>query len=128
MTARLFRIILPVTDVDDAARFYAAVLGFEGERVADGRHYFDCGGTILAVVDPRGENLEFRPNVDHVYFSVDDLEGTYERVRTAGCEWLGDEIRVYPWGERSFYARDPFGNPICFVQAGTEFTGGQFVP
>ena len=28
-----------------------------------------------------------------------------------------------PWGETMFYALDPFGNPISFVQAGTEFTG-----
>ena len=28
-----------------------------------------------------------------------------------------------PWGETMFYAFDPFGNPISFVKAGTEFTG-----
>lgn len=128
MTVKLFRVILPVGDVDEAAAFYAAILGWAGERVSGGRHYFDCGGTILACVNPAGERLEMRPNVDHVYFSVDDLEATLERARSAGCSWLGDEIKVYPWGERSFYARDPWGNPICFVEAGTEFTGGRFVP
>jgi predicted enzyme related to lactoylglutathione lyase len=125
---RLFRVILPVGDIDEAARFYGAILGWPGERVSGGRHYFDCGGTILACVDPAGEGLEMRPNVDHVYFSVDDLEATLERARMAGCSWLGDEIKTYPWGERSFYARDPWGNPICFVETGTEFIGGRFVP
>ena len=48
MPARLFRVILPVSDIDRAARFYGAVLGLEGVRVSNGRHYFDCGGTILA--------------------------------------------------------------------------------
>jgi uncharacterized glyoxalase superfamily protein PhnB len=33
------------------------------------------------------------------------------------------EIAAMPWGETMFYARDPFGNPISFVRAGTEFTG-----
>jgi len=28
-----------------------------------------------------------------------------------------------PWGERSFYAVDPFGNPLCFVDQKTLFTG-----
>jgi hypothetical protein len=28
-----------------------------------------------------------------------------------------------PWGERLFYAKDPSGNPICFVDEGTLFTG-----
>ena len=28
-----------------------------------------------------------------------------------------------PWGERSFYLREPFGNPLCFVDSATLFTG-----
>ena len=28
-----------------------------------------------------------------------------------------------PWGERAFYAKDPFGNKICFVDEKTLFTG-----
>jgi hypothetical protein len=28
-----------------------------------------------------------------------------------------------PWGERSFYAVDPFGNRLCFVAGDTVFTG-----
>jgi hypothetical protein len=32
-------------------------------------------------------------------------------------------IATRPWGERSFYLRDPFGNPLCFVDAATLFTG-----
>ena len=38
------------------------------------------------------------------------------------------EIAERPWGERSFYAHDPFGNPVCFVDERTLFTGGRFVP
>lgn len=32
-------------------------------------------------------------------------------------------IEVQPWGERSFYASDPFDNPICFVDSETLFIG-----
>jgi hypothetical protein len=28
-----------------------------------------------------------------------------------------------PWGERMFWASDPFGNPISFVDERTVFTG-----
>lgn len=106
---RLFRVILPVPDIEAAAAFYGAWLGMPGRRVSPGRHYFDCGGTILACFDPRadGDAFDAGPNPDHVYFAVDDLEAT----------------RARPWGERSFYARDPFDNPICFVDAHTIFTG-----
>ena len=125
---RLFRVILPVTDIEEGARFYAAVLDMPGERVSTGRHYFDCGGTILAAVDPSGEGLEMRPNVEHVYFAVPDLKAAFDRARAAGCSWLEKRIARRAWGERSFYARDPFGNPICFVDEDTVFTGGRFVP
>jgi catechol 2,3-dioxygenase-like lactoylglutathione lyase family enzyme len=125
MPPRLFRVILPVTDIAAAARFYAAVLGITGTRVSPGRHYFDCGGTLLACFDPRadGDNFDARPNPDHVYFAVDDLEAVLGAATAAGCRALDQAIVTQPWGERSFYAQDPFGNPICFVQRGTEFTG-----
>lgn len=42
---KLFRVILPTTDIEKAARFYGAVLGADGIRVSPGRHYFDCEGT-----------------------------------------------------------------------------------
>lgn len=48
----LFRVILPVTDIEAAASFYARLLGIPGSRVSGGRHYFDCRGTILACYDP----------------------------------------------------------------------------
>ena len=35
----------------------------------------------------------------------------------------GGDIVVRPWGERSFYAADPFGNGLCFVDEKTLFTG-----
>jgi catechol 2,3-dioxygenase-like lactoylglutathione lyase family enzyme len=125
ITARLFRVILPVSSVDEAARFYEQVLGFRGERVSPGRHYFDCEGTILACFDPRadGDPWDATPNPDHVYFAVDDLEAALARCRDAQCRRLDAEIVKQPWGERSFYAVDPFGNKVCFVDRQTAFVG-----
>ena len=128
LTPRLFRVIVPVTDIDQASNFYSALLGITGETVSTNRCYFNCGGVILVCVDPRGDNREFHPNPDHTYFSVADLEAAYERAQGAGCSWLDDQIRTRPWDERSFYLRDPFENPLCIVEAGTEFMGGRFVP
>ncbi len=129
MSPNLFRIILPVSNIDDAARFYARVLAIEGERVSPGRHYFKCGGTILACFDPRadGDSWDASPNPGQLYFAVDDLEDTYSRCKAAGCSQLDDGIATQPWGERSFYLVDPFGNKICFVDHETVFTtrGGQ---
>ena len=35
----------------------------------------------------------------------------------------GGGIVVRPWGERSFYAEDPWHNPLCFVEDGTVYGG-----
>lgn len=35
----------------------------------------------------------------------------------------GGGIVVRPWGERSFYAEDPWKNPLCFVEDGTVYKG-----
>lgn len=127
MTPRLFRVIVPVTDLEKAAVFYESTLGLAGERVSPGRYYIDCGGTILALFDSQAEDRrESRANPEHIYFTCARVEEILERTKAAGAE-IEEEIRTWPWGERSFYARDPFGNPICFVEEGTDFTGGAFI-
>ena len=130
---RLYRVIMPVGDIDAATRFYGAILATSGKRVSPGRHYFDCEGTILACYDPRadGDHHSARPNQDHIYLAVDDLEAAQARCRAAkatfprgktGGAALADIARR-PWGERSFYIEDPFGNPVCFVDRSTVFIG-----
>jgi predicted enzyme related to lactoylglutathione lyase len=127
--AHLYRIILPVSDIDQAATFYGEVLGVVGERVSPGRHYFDCGGTILACYDPQadedplGEGWQFHEN-QYLYFSVPDLEEVRGRIHRRGGQLLGD-IETMPWGERMFYALDPFGGRISFVEEGTVFRGAE---
>lgn len=124
MQAKLFRVIVPVSDLPRSVGFYSVLLGGSGKRVSVGRHYFTCGSVILACYDPLTEDGKaFTANPQHIYFSVEDLEGAYELAKTAGCEWLEEAIHVRAWGERSFYARDPFGNRLCFVDFRTVYTG-----
>ena len=125
---RLYRVILPVSDISQAEAFYGRVLETSGQRVSPGRHYFDCGGTILACYDPLadGDSLDegwhHHPN-QYIYFAVSDLEATFDRAKAAGCREIDEKIETMPWGERLFYAKDPSGNPICFVDEETLFTG-----
>ena len=131
-TARLFRVIIPVSDIGAAAAFYSTLLDDAGIPTgAPNRHYFDCGDVILACVQPASAGTGgSRPNPDHVYFAVNDLEAALQRAQRAGAQ-LPDPsdhaatptIELRPWGERSFYLRDPFGNPLCFVDARTLFKG-----
>ena len=127
MTANLYRVIQPVEDIDIAAQFYSAVLATEGERVSPGRHYFECGGTILACYDPAADGDDpgdgWRQHYNqYLYFAVSDLDATCKAFAEAGGE-ITATIETMPWGERIFYAKDPFGNPISFVDQSTVFTG-----
>jgi catechol 2,3-dioxygenase-like lactoylglutathione lyase family enzyme len=125
MMPRLYRIILPVSDIEAATAFYREVLGQAGRRVSAGRHYFNCGGTILACFDPRadGDDFDARPNPDHIYFAVADVDVVFKRASGLGCMRIDQAVKTQPWGERCFYAADPFGNPLCFVDENTIFTG-----
>lgn len=125
---RLYRIIFPVWDIDTAVAFYSDVLGQDGKRVSSGRHYFDVGGTILAIYDPIADGDEindkwaFHEN-QYIYISTDELEKVHQKITNSKCKYVDKSIKTMPWGERSFYANDPFGNPICFVDEKTIFVG-----
>jgi predicted enzyme related to lactoylglutathione lyase len=131
--ARIFRVIVPVGDIERAATFYGTLLNEQGFRVSPGRHYFDCGGVILACFDPRkdGDDWDATPNPDHLYIATDDLEQTFARAQELGAlaTSVGDgdlpmgEIARRPWGEVSFYLKDPFGNRLCFVDSASVFRG-----
>src|SRR5262245_11703398 len=87
--AHLFRVILPVSNIESAQRFYSAVLGSPGARVSPGRHYFDCGGTILACFDPiaDGDGYQPTPIPEPIYLAVADLRATFAACRAAGASF-----------------------------------------
>lgn len=129
---KLYRVIVPVTEIEQASRFYAQVFEEPGRRVSPGRHYFgqaEAAGAVLACYSPQDDGdarrygTDWRPHpLQYVYFSVDDLNSARARCLAAGAVNV-TEVEAMPWGETMFYAEDPFGNPISFVQAGTEFIG-----
>ncbi len=130
-TPKLFRIILQVRNLDEAEAFYGKLLGDSGRRIPyASRHYIDCGPVILALVDPSIDDESAKPLPDYIYFAVGNLEEIHARARELKCLASEDvhgaasgEIVVRPWGERSFYAQDPWGNGLCFVDDTTLFTG-----
>ena len=105
-------------------RFYAVVTF---KNLSPGRHYFDLGGTILAVYDPEADGdpaaeWKHHPN-QYIYIGVDDVDAAFGRVAELGGTLISDRVETMPWGERLFYARDPSGNPISIVDAETLFLG-----
>ena len=125
----LFRLNIEVGNIDQAAEFYSELFGLEGRKQAGSRCYFTCGPVTLQVVDVSTVSKP-HPAAKALYFTVRDLDAIYERAKALGClsrEQVhgvnGGSISVRPWGERSFYAEDKWGNPLCFVEAGTIYPG-----
>ena len=131
---KVFRLLVPVSNIEAATEFYGSVFRQAGERVSAGRHYFNCDGVTVACFDPvaDGDDYSASPFSEPIYFSVDDLDAVLERVAAAGGAFSQEsipgvgvlgKIENRPWGERSFYMSDPFGNPLCFVSSDTVFSG-----
>ncbi len=113
-------------DLARAAEFYTALMGLEGRPQAGSRFYVTAGEVTLQVVQVSSPQLAAKA----LYFAVPDLDAVHARARDLGClsdESVhgepGGEPLVRPWGERSFYAYDPAGNPLCFVDEGTIYAG-----
>ena len=118
----LFRVTLEVSGLEKASAFYARLLGVKGRRVGGGRSYFDCGSVILALVDVK--------TPEYLYFAVPNVRTVHARARRLRClskedvhGVAGGGLARRPWGEVSFYAVDPWGNRLCFVDRKTLFTG-----
>ena len=126
---RFFRLNVEVGDLEKAAGFYGTLLGLEGRRQAGARVYFQAGPVTLQVVDVASRGTP-HPGAKALYFTVRDLDAAFERARKLEClsresvhDAPGGGIVVRPWGERSFYAEDPWKNPLCFVEEGTVYAG-----
>ena len=126
---KIFRVTLEVSNIDEAATFYSKLLAQEGKRHPGARHYFDCDGVILSLIDPTRGGLTPTPAPKSLYFAVNDVDAVHVRARALDAlapykvhgEVAGDVLER-PWGERSFYVVDPWGNDLCFVQEGTLYT------
>ena len=126
---QFFRLNIEVGDLAAAIEFYTKLLDIPGRKQPGSRVYFDAGPVTLQVVDVSSAGKP-HPAAKALYFTVKDLDAAFARAKSLGClsresvhDAPGGGIVVRPWGERSFYADDPWSNPLCFVEEGTVYTG-----
>jgi predicted enzyme related to lactoylglutathione lyase len=126
---QFFRLNVEVGNLEQAINFYSTLLGVQGRKQPGARSYFECGPVTLSVIDVSSMGSPHTA-AKALYFTVKNLEAAFERAKELGClsqesvhDAPGGGIVVRPWGERSFYAEDPWGNPLCFVEEGTVYTG-----
>jgi catechol 2,3-dioxygenase-like lactoylglutathione lyase family enzyme len=125
---KVFRVTLEVGDLEAATRLYAELFGQDGNRHPGARHYFDCG-VIVGVLDVSQGGMLPTPGPKSVFFAVDDVDAVHTRAERLGIlapyEVHGEPagtVLTRPWGERSFYVVDPWGNDLCFCENGTLYT------
>jgi catechol 2,3-dioxygenase-like lactoylglutathione lyase family enzyme len=127
-TPTLFRVTLEVADLEMATQLYADLFGQAGTRHPGARHYFDCGATV-AVLDVSRGGMPPTPGPKSLFFAVDDVDAVHARAERLGVlapydvhGEPGGVVLTRPWGERSFYVVDPWGNDLCFCENGTLYT------
>ncbi|MEZ5961654.1 MAG: hypothetical protein R3C30_14710 [Hyphomonadaceae bacterium] len=123
---QFFRLNLEVGDLADAQGFYEMLFGIQGRGQAGRRFYINPGTVALQVIAPSNPH----PAAKALYSTVTDLDAIHARASLLGAlsdedvhGQRGGDISVKPWGERSFYVDDPWGNQLCFVEAGTVYAG-----
>jgi predicted enzyme related to lactoylglutathione lyase len=115
--------------MERADAFFEELLQLEPNTTQPNHHLFPTASCELVLAKPIEQApAEFRPNPEMVYFAVSDLDAAWERAQKLSLEPVGDSqmgegIQQRVWGERSFYGRDPSGNPICLVDDKTLYTG-----
>jgi catechol 2,3-dioxygenase-like lactoylglutathione lyase family enzyme len=132
MTVNVSAMFINVHDPDAALGFYRDALGFEVrlDVSSDGFRWVTIGapGQNLDIVlsQPHGGRsqtegdalltLVTQGSLQAALFKSDDLDATFEKVRTSGAEVL-QEPTSQPWGARDCAFRDPSGNLVRIAQA-----------
>jgi catechol 2,3-dioxygenase-like lactoylglutathione lyase family enzyme len=122
-------LVLEVSDLDAARRFYRDVLGFEetlyGEG-ADGRYWYLVGETARLGLWTEQVGLAGGRGGEHVHFAFHladgEIDALKERIEGTGAEVEGP-IQLGPG--RAIYVTDPDGNVVEFwSQDMAEYTEG----
>jgi len=84
---------------------------------------------IVALLEVSQGGLPPTPGPKSIFFAVDDVEAVHARAERldvlAPYDVHGEPagtVTTRPWGERSFYIVDPWGNDLSFCENGTLYT------
>ncbi|NUU19574.1 VOC family protein [Cellulomonas humilata] len=133
MTISLQYTNVTVNDVDEAIAFYGDALGLKVQNdVSSGEHRWVTLGTDaqpglgIVLSDPHAgrsqadgdvmQELLTKGVLPMLVFTTDDLDATFETLRSSGAEVLQEPIQQ-DWGPRDCAFRDPSGNMVRINQA-----------
>ena len=112
MDWKLEIVVVPVTDVDRAKRFYSEQVGFAVDhdtKVSDDMHVVQLTppGSACSIAVGRGLTEMAPGSLDNLQMVVPDADAVYAHLRELGIEAEG--VSDLGWGRFVFF-RDPDGN------------------
>ena len=102
------------TDLDRAATFWQAALGYVADGVIEGR-YVSLSGHGLAMTLQRVDEPKSVKNRMHLDLLVDDVEEEVRRLEALGASRLTPAARQ-EFGQTWFVLADPEGNEFCVAR------------
>ncbi len=106
-------------DVKELSEFYSKALKIEPDFYGDYAEFPTEGG-ILSLFDivaheklAEGSSVPKSNRCVELEFNVEDVDLEYARLKEMGVE-IVKPLTTQPWGNRSFYFRDPDGNLVNF--------------
>jgi uncharacterized glyoxalase superfamily protein PhnB len=133
MTLTLARCFIQIHDPDEALAFYRDTLGLEvrNDVANEGFRWITVGAPSQPAVEIVLTNylngspadgdaivaLVAKGALNGVHFHTDDLDSTFDKLRTSGAE-IVQEPTDQPWGARDGAVRDPSGNLVRIDQRG----------
>lgn len=122
----LFRVAIPVSNIQRSVAFYQALLCNDGERLTPGWHYFNLGGVVLALHDAvaDGDGDHAALTREPVCIAVDEpLVQLHARARSLLAREVDETLGLLPTGEAGFSLADPDGNLLQMVDSRTMVWG-----
>jgi catechol 2,3-dioxygenase-like lactoylglutathione lyase family enzyme len=124
-TPTLINTCLITPDVNQLVAFYEAVLKLKAARSGEDYAEFHTGAGVLAIFSAAsqqryipGSALGASNKSAVLEFRVADVDQEYSRLQSVVKIWVKPPT-TQPWGDRSFYFRDPDGNLVDFFAPAT---------
>lgn len=105
------QVSIPVHNMSEAVEFYESKLGLEKWFSTDNMAFFNCNGIRLLLSIP--ENQEFDHKSSIVYFQVEDINHSYEKLSGLDVQFDGKPHIVAKMGQTETWMaffKDPDGN------------------
>ncbi len=115
-------VVIDCSDLERAARFWTAVLGYVPDGEAEGNYQSlaPSDGIGVEVMLQRVPEAKMTKNRVHLDLRTRDLDGEVARVRALGAALLTSEP-FHEYGWIWHILGDPDGNEFCVLQPGSEY-------